>query len=296
MSDDGTISAKDKDGNDITSIEITDGPTITINTDGTATTTSTDENAVTLTGTNDVSDLSELIQSFISDYNTLITSINTKYYEDYDNDYLPLTDDEEDEMTSDEIESWNEQAQTGLLEHDDLLQSLTYDMKDAMSTFMKSAGIDIESYGITAVDDYSTESGTYSVTSSDLEDALSDDDTFSKIKSLFTSGQSTTTKYSTTNSSTDGILSRLKVAFNTNVLSSSSPFVLKAGYDDDYPSVSTSNELYLLIEEQEDLVEKYLEQLNDKEDALYEKYTYLETQLSYLSSSSSIFGSSSSSS
>lgn len=296
LENDGDVTATNADGT-TDAIEFTnsDGSKISISsgTSGAVAVTSTDDNAVTLTGTNDVSDIQDTLESFIEDYNTLITSINTRIYEDYDSDYQPLTDAEKEEMSDDEIEAWNEQAQTGLLEHDDYLEALAQDMKDAMSTFLKSAGIDIESIGIDAVEDYTTENGTYEVDSDALEEALSDEDTFSNLKKLFTNGSSNITSFSTSNSDTDGILARLKVALNVNVMSATSQFAEIAGVED-FATSLYNNQIYEELQEQDDLIDKLEDLLADKEDALYEKYSTLETNLASLSSVSSLFGSSSS--
>lgn len=280
-----------------------DGSTSTIDKDkNKITTTSTDDNAVTLTGSNDVSDLQDKIESFMDDYNTLIKTINGKIYETYSSDYQPLTDSEKSSMTETQITKWETKAQTGLLRHDSYLEDLANGMKSAMSTFLKSSGIDIEELGITAVDDYTTKNGTYSVDSDTLKSALEGSITktsgtttktitFDDIKNLFTNGYSSITSFSTSNSSTDGILSRLKVAFNINATMSSSALAKRAGIEG--TTSETTNEITQLLDDQNDLIDELEDKLADKEDALYAKYSKLETSLSSLESSSSIFSSSS---
>lgn len=289
----GKITGADGTTNSTSSISIGDGRTITINNDGSATTTS--NNAISITGSEDASDLSDLINSFVTDYNSLITEIQSKSAETYDSDYLPLTDSEKSSMTDSEISSWNTKAETGLLHNDDYLNSLASAMKDTMSTFLKSAGINIDSSstGITAVDDYSTKNGTYTVDTDTLKSALENSTTFSKIKSLFTDGASSVTQYTTTNVSTDGVLARLKVALNNQVMTSDSVFSTLCGTNN-HVATKTTCELYKEIEDEDTLLTNYKSALSDKEDALYSKYSTLETKLSQLDSSSSLFSSSSS--
>ena len=280
---------------------------VTFNFNGKTNSSGTDS-PVTITGTKDVSDLQDKIESFIDDYNTLLTTINGKIYETYDSDYQPLTDAEEADMSESEISSWNTKAQTGLLRQDSYLEDLASGMKSAMSTFLKSAGIDIESIGISAVEDYTTKNGTYSVDSDTLESALEGSITkkdsstgttktitFDDIKNLFTNGYTSITTLTTksSNSSTDGILSKLKVALNVNATMSTSALAKRAGIEG--TTSETTNEITQLLDDQNDLIDELEEKLADKEDALYAKYSTLETNLSKLSSYSSLFSSSSSS-
>lgn len=291
----GEVSITDKNGTAITnSVELTnsDGSTTTLNTDGTVTTKSKNDSAVTLKGTNDVSNLEDSIESFVNDYNTLITTINSKYYEAYDSDYKPLTDDEEADMSSDQISKWNTQAQTGLLHNDNYLDSLASGLKNAMSSFMN--GFSIESFGISAVNDYTTKNGTYSVDSSKLTSALQDPDKYNAIKSLLLNGSDTITSTSTTCANSSGLLVKLKTTMNAQVVNVDSIFSQEFG-NDDHPVTSTTNEYYTELKDQDDLISKYQDEYSDKEDALYLKYSNLETQMAQLQSSSSIFSSSSNS-
>ncbi len=293
LSDDGTVSvdtsqstSKNPDGT--ITYKSTDGSTTTLNTDGTVKTAS--NTPVTLKGTNDVSNLEDSIESFVNDYNTLITTINSKYYESYNSDYKPLTSDQEADMNSDQIDKWNTQAQTGLLHNDNYLDSLASGLKDAMSSFMN--GYDLESFGITPVSDYTTKNGTYSVDSGKLTSALQDPDKYNQIKSLFLNGSDTITSTSTTCSNSSGLLVKLKTTMNKQVVNVDSIFSQQFG-NDDHPVTSTTNEYYTELKDQDDLIQRYQDEYSDKEDALYLKYSNLETQLASLQSSSSIFSSSS---
>lgn len=253
----------------------------------------TTSGAASITGSSDVSDVEKKIESFVNDYNTLIGQINTQYYTSYNNDYQPLTDAEKKSMSDSDISAWNAQAQTGLLHGDDNLDRLASQMKDAMSTFMKSSGVDLESFGITPVQDYSTQNGVYTIDSDKLKAALEDPTKFSQIQSLFCDGISDINSYTTSNSSTDGIAARLKVALNVNVTTPTSVFSELCGTSNN-PVTLTTNEFYKELQDQSDLITNYQTQLSDQENALYEKYSQLETQLTEMQSSSSVFSSSSS--
>jgi flagellar hook-associated protein 2 len=248
-------------------------------------------NPVTITGSKDVSALQTKITSFVNDYSTLMKTINTKIYETYDKSYAPLTDSQKSSMTDSQITKWETQAQVGLLRKDSYLEKLTSDMKNSLTTVL--GGTELEKLGISPVDDYTTKNGMYTVTSSStLKSAL--EDNLSSVKSLFLNGISSTTALSTTNSSTDGILSRLKVALNNNVCRNDSAISQKAG-NENYATTTYTNEIYLYLKDQSTLIDDLKTKLSDKEDALYAKYSTMETNLSSLQSESSLFSSSSSS-
>ena len=80
----------------------------------------------------DVDGIYDTIESFIDKYNEILGKINSKMGEEYDRDYLPLTDEEKEAMSEDDIETWEEKAKTGLLRNDPLLQNLSYKLRKAV--------------------------------------------------------------------------------------------------------------------------------------------------------------------
>lgn len=239
----------------------------------------------TVSTTKDTSTVADKLTSFVDDYNTLLKEINGKIYETYDKNYAPLTDAQKKAMTDTQITQWNTKAQTGLLRKDEYLTSLASDMKDAMTTMMSGSGFNLEKLGITPVDDYGSLNGTYKVTDkSKLTSAL--ENNFDKVYQLFTTSTSTDL---TKSMSTDGLLAKLKVGFYNNVTASSSKMAKKAGVDG--YSTSLNNEMTKAMTDQQTLIDTLEDKLNDKETALYNKYSTLETKLSSLESSSSALSS-----
>jgi flagellar hook-associated protein 2 len=279
----GTISLTESDGST---------KTIGFNGNGNATVTSTAAaNPVTITGSTDTSTVQKKIQSFMSDYNTLLTTINGKIYETYDSSYQPLTDSQKSSMTDTQITQWNTKAQTGLLHNDSYLETLAAGMKQAMSSLTN--GLDIEEIGIKPVQDYSSKNGTYNVDSNALQSALNggltkNGKTFTvaDIQSLFTTSNSTSM---TQSSPGDGVLSQLKVALYNNVMESGSQFQQVAGVVG--TTSEYTNEITSQLKDENTLISTLTDQLNTQEDALYAKYSNMETQLSTLDSSSSLFSS-----
>ena len=62
------------------------------------------EGSSKLTGTTNSTKLKDTIVNFINDYNKLITSINEKLMEKRDTDYMPLTEEQKEEMTESECD------------------------------------------------------------------------------------------------------------------------------------------------------------------------------------------------
>ncbi|MDT3428007.1 flagellar hook-associated protein 2 [Paenibacillus forsythiae] len=90
------------------------------------------------------------IKSFISDYNTLVSSLNSKLGEERYRTFLPLTDDQKKEMKEDEITSWQAKAKSGMLKNDDITSGLVSSMRTAVTGYVAtgSGSININSIGI----------------------------------------------------------------------------------------------------------------------------------------------------
>ncbi|MPQ32561.1 hypothetical protein E4V42_14095 [Clostridium estertheticum] len=69
------------------------------------------------------------IKSFIEDYNTLISTINTKLTETKNKNYAPLTDAQKTSMSESQIKAWETKAKVGILRKDDYLSSLSTQLR-----------------------------------------------------------------------------------------------------------------------------------------------------------------------
>lgn len=73
------------------------------------------------------------IKDFIDKYNSTIDTIYKKYTEPRYPDYLPLTDDQKQQLTDTQQQQWTEKAKSGLLKGDDMLDSIMANMRRIMS-------------------------------------------------------------------------------------------------------------------------------------------------------------------
>jgi len=268
-----------------------DGATITTTTGGIKTTTVS--STVKLTSSTDVTALKDRIKSFINDYNTLLSSINTKIYETRDKNYLPLTDDQKTAMKDTDITNWQNKAQTGLLRKDDDLENIAASLKDAMSgisgsDLISASGLTLEKLGIKPVDDYKEKNGTYTIADEDkLTKALQEN--LDGVKALFTQN------YGGTDLSKAGIIPKVRDVIEKNLTKSDSVLVKKVGTEE-YNTYNS--ELSKQITDMKNKIVEMNKDLDDREQNLYTKYSKLETALTKLQSQqstlSSYFGSSNS--
>jgi len=103
----------------------------------------------TITVAQDVDGIYERIKNFVDKYNEMISTINSKLSEKYDRSYQPLTDEQKEQMTEDQIKKWEEKAKTGLLRNDQILQNIVYNMRRALSDSVQGVSINLSSIGIT---------------------------------------------------------------------------------------------------------------------------------------------------
>ncbi|WP_238858855.1 flagellar filament capping protein FliD [Clostridium sp. YIM B02569] len=287
---DGTKTTSDGTTTTVTSTDGTkttsDGTTTTvISPDGTINTTkagiSTVTTAVsygtptTLTGATDASALKDKIVSFVNDYNKLLSEINTKIYETRDKNYMPLTDEQKKAMTDDQITAWEKKAQTGLLRKDNDLERIASEMKSAMSTVISGSGLSLEKIGIAPVKDYTDKNGMLTIDEDKLTTALEENG--GDVKDLFTRLASGTDK--------GGALTQLKSSLYSEFKASSSSLSKKAGLAGG--STEFDNTITKNINDKKKLITQLNSQFTDKENALYNKYSALETAMEQLNAQKS---------
>lgn len=252
-----------------------DGETVTLNGNGRLI--ESTSGSVKLSGTTDVTALKDKIVKFFDDYNTLLSSINTKIYEERDKDYLPLTDEQKEAMTEDQIEKWETKSKTGLLRKDMDLERIANSMKSAMSIVISGSGLYLESIGISPVNDYAEKNGMYTVDEDKLTKAL--EENAGDIQDLFTRSEDEDTN------DKGGIFTRLKSALYSEFKISTSSLSKKAGLD--ATSTQYNNTLTNTIYKKKLLIADLNDKYTDKETALYKKYSALETALQALTAQQS---------
>ncbi len=247
--------------------------------------------ASTISVSQDTDKIVDNVKKFVETYNTLIDSLNTKYREEKNTDYKPLTKKQEGEMTESQIDKWNEKAKSGLLYHDNNIYSIISDMReslytkvDAVDTVLTDAKGNKYSYntmssiGITS----STNQGHITLDEEKLKKALTEDPDC--VYQLFASDQDSTYVAGSTNknqadtytSKSDylntGIANRLYNSMTTNI----SKLESYAG-----TSKETDDESYLgkLITNMNTKMTSFQTLMKSYESKLYKKYDAMEVAL-----------------
>ena len=234
--------------------------------------------STTVTVAQDTDKLVENVKQFVEDYNKMIDSLNSKYYETQYSDYGVLTKSQENGMTQEQITKWNEKAKSGLLYHDKQLGKIISSMREALYTPVE--GIDssyntMMSLGISS----STDQGHIKLDETKLKKAIAADP--SAVRNVFAaSGDVTTTNddgttTTTTDYSKEGVMNRISDALYANLKT------LKS-YAGDSSETADGSTLGTLIENLKTKMSDFKVQMTAYENLLYDKYDAMETAIQRL--------------
>lgn len=219
---------------------------------------------VNFTVSRDFSSTVDAVNSFVDALNTLLTTLNTYITaKDYSDDYQPLTEDQEEEMSDDQIENWNDKAKNGILRYNAELESLVSSLKNAFFSTAGGTGKTSAAVGISGASYYDSEKGLLVVDTDALTAALEKNP--DEVISLFTGGNSTST------SANQGLVYKVRNAL--------SAYLENAGDSVD----NTEDKIDDIDSEISDLEDK----LDTMADKYYEKFSNMETALATLNSQSS---------
>ncbi|NLY74012.1 MAG: flagellar filament capping protein FliD [Firmicutes bacterium] len=102
----------------------------------------TGEGKATVSVNADTSAVCEKVENFVNKYNEILAALYEKTTEERPksggNYYLPLTDEQKEAMTEDQIEKWEEQAKKGLLRNDSILRGAINSLRMAVSQVLET--------------------------------------------------------------------------------------------------------------------------------------------------------------
>lgn len=104
-----------------------------------------DDEAVTLGVTSDTQSVYDMIKDFVKSYNELLKEMNGAYYAESARGYDPLTDEEKDAMTDEQVKNWEEKIKSSLLRRDNTISSIVSSMRTNLS---RSVQVDGKSYSL----------------------------------------------------------------------------------------------------------------------------------------------------
>ncbi|MGN0027920.1 MAG: flagellar filament capping protein FliD, partial [Clostridium sp.] len=243
---------------------------------------------VSANGKQDIAEIKEKLVKFINDYNTLTEKLNKLTTDKRNRNFNPLTADQKKEMSEDEIKLWNEKVEKGQLSRDSDVSRISNSLKQAMRNFVDGVGLNLKDIGVTPVADYQgTKNGTFTVDDAKLTKAL--EENIQQVMDMFIKSApkneilSESKKYSKT-----GIMNRIKDVIYKETITVTSSLLKKAGFEGS--STVYNNEITKSIEKYEQKMADMEKDFTRREQALYTKYSNLETimnkynsQQSYLS-------------
>ena len=156
---------------------------------------------ITLNTTSDIDSVYNMVKDFVKTYNEILDELNKKYNADSARKYNPLTDEEKDAMSEEEVEKWEKKIKDSLLRKDGTVNGIVTAMRQSLLTTTKIDGksYTLSSFGICTSSDY-TEKGklhimgdedddTYATETNKLRAAL-EEDPDAVMKTLSEAGQS----------------------------------------------------------------------------------------------------------
>lgn len=224
---------------------------------------------------NDVDGIYNKVKNFVKEYNSLITEMNTLYNASSARGYEPLTSDEKDAMSDEEVENWEKKIKESLLRRDSTIGSLLSSMRTTLNKSVEVTNADgttsrysLSSLGI--VTSTYTENGQLHI-QGDSEDA-DFMDAEDKLKAMIASNPEAVTKTLTTLGSE--MYSNLMKAMGKTETSSSLTF---------YNDVTMDKEIREYKQDVTDLQEK----LQSEEDKYYKQFSAMESAMAKLQSQQS---------
>lgn len=223
---------------------------------------------------NDTDTAYKMVKDFVKKYNELLEEMNKLYKADSARGYDPLTDEQKEAMTDDEIEKWETKIKDSLLRRDDTLSGIITVMRSSLQTTTEVDGkkYSLSSFGIRTSSDY-TENGklhiygdeddeTYSTQTNMLRAAL-EENPEAVMKTLAEAGQS--------------LYDAMTKKMAKTSLSSALTFYNDKKMDDDQKAYKKQ-------------ISSLEDKLNDLEDRYYKQFTAMEKAMTKMQNSASVFG------
>ena len=236
----------------------------------------TGNEAVTITTDTDVDGIYDTIKDMLSEYNELIKTLDTAFNAESSKGYEPLTDDEKESMSDDEIEKWETKIKDSLLRRDGTLDSIISSMKNAM---LAGITIDDKTYNLS---DFGISTGSYFSTSTNEKgvyhiDGDEDDSTTKgntdKLRAAIANDSDTVIKYFS--QLANNLYSTLNKKLGTSNSMSS------------YMSVYNDKEMATQYSEFKNKISDQEKKISTWEDYYYKKFSRMESALASLNSQAS---------
>lgn len=231
-----------------------------------------DENAIAINTTVDTQGIYDKIKDFLTEYNSVINEITKLYNADSAKDYEPLSDEERESMSDDQIEKWENKIKSALLRRDNSLGNIMNAMVNSMSQTFEIDGqkLSLGNFGISTLGFLNAaENEQYAFHIDGDED---DENTSGKKDKLMAAIQENPDQIMK-------FMQKLTSNLYTSIDNKMKSTELSSAY-----KVYNDKELDKEAKEIEDLIKKWEEKIADQEDAYFKKFSQMEVALSKLQS------------
>lgn len=227
--------------------------------------------SVTFSVATDTDAVYDSVKSFLKEYNSVMKEMNTLYNADSAKGYEPLTSQEKEAMSDDEVKEWETKIKNSLLRSDSTLGSIINAMRSAMQTTVEYDGgtYALSSLGIMTSTDY-TEGGLLHIYGDPDDSVYSAKD--DKLKKALEENP-------------DVVIATLTGVFG-NLRQTMSDKMAGSKYSS---SMTFYNDIKMKsdVKDYESDIKDWEDKLADMEDAYYSKFTAMETALAKLQSQQS---------
>lgn len=221
-----------------------------------------------ITSKQDYQKVVDNINTFIEDYNKLMDKIYDLVTQKTNSAYPPLTDDQKEDMSEEEIEKWEKKAKQGILRNDSEMRRFMENMQT--SIFGEKMDI-LNEMGLKSHENYNKK-GQISLDTQKFIKALEDNS--SNVYKNFAGDK-------------NSVLENIKGIMKSYVGGSSSVFAQKAGLE---KTASFTNNYYSTqLKAQADLIKLLQNKFDDKETSLYAKFATLESSMNKLNNQMNYF-------
>ncbi len=255
-----------------------DGMTVSLK--GTFNESNTDPTAaITFDAKVDTEKVTTAVKDMIEAFNEIIKLSNDELSTKPNRDYAPLTDEQKEEMTEDQIKEWEKKAKEGMLFNSSELRSFTSEIRFIFSSDSKTIET-LENMGITVSSTYS-DHGKISFDEEKFKAFLEQDS--DTVAELFAGTAETSAN------GQDGIMTKIYDVFDKYAATSGATkgvFVEKAGAVES-PLSMLQNTLQKEMDSIDDYIERLQSKLEDETERYYQKFTSLETYIQQMNSQSS---------
>lgn len=230
---------------------------------------------ITVTTSQDTDGMYNMIKEFITGYNDLINTITAKYNANTAKGYEPLTDEEKEAMSEEQVEKWEKKIKDSLLRRDGTLS-------DIMNTLTRtmSAGIEIDGenlylsdFGIATLGFMGAAENEYNAyhIDGDVKDSNTSDKT-DKLRALIESDPEKVTKF----------FNELSTKMYDTLTDKMKSSTMRSAY-----TIYNDKQLDKELKEVEDQISKWEDRVKDYEDHWYKKFSAMEKALAQLQAQTS---------